>query len=457
MEKRESSSVAVDGNDVGGVSLMSRLSAAGQLDSVVGTMHIVSITLNTISLLLLPRVSRVTSSEIVILMGTLLFLCVGGDILLVLHSFSLLSGTESSNFVAMSCLHVPIFYNLFLPAILAKGASLLGGRSKASLCLCDCSYTLLSLGCLVHVVMLLSPMKAFDYHRFESRTIVQSPSADGRMSHSVSLPHLRLVGSIPQTISILLSSKILSEVGKFRKVLLGKSGDSSILPNPVKSPQSQSDNSRTNSSSPSQSQTAFSDGGRRYMANYLYRWGIVSLLLVIPSCLISQFAFVSSQYGKGGDKDNNSQKVPPSLLYIQGVVDSLLFLTQPLCLLITWFSIDTKAMKGHTSASSSQINRPHLVNVAVMDHNQQPLMNSCVQQQHQNGTVVHIPLIARRSTLSLPPLNQLTSSYPLLSSPPNSSPGSSILETTSPPITVPNANGVNSISGISAERFQSQV
>ena len=97
----------------------------------------------------------------------------------------------------------------------------------------------------------------------------------------------------------------------------------------------------------------------------------MSLLLVIPSCLISQFAFVSSQYGKGGDKDNNSQKVPPSLLYIQGVVDSLLFLTQPLCLLITWFSIDTKAMKGHTSASSSQINRPHLVNVAVMDHNQQ--------------------------------------------------------------------------------------
>ena len=68
-----------------------------------------------------------------------------------------------------------------LLCVLAKGASQLGSRSKASLCFCDVSYTLLSLGCLVHVVMLLR-YYLFTYRR--KRSTINIAEKDQRRKRS---------------------------------------------------------------------------------------------------------------------------------------------------------------------------------------------------------------------------------------------------------------------------------
>ncbi len=58
------------------------------------------------------------SSEVIILMGTLALVSAFGSLLMVSKICDLFSSSET--FVTMSCLHLPIMYNLFLPAIIGK-------------------------------------------------------------------------------------------------------------------------------------------------------------------------------------------------------------------------------------------------------------------------------------------------------------------------------------------------
>ncbi|XP_075253656.1 uncharacterized protein LOC142345478 [Convolutriloba macropyga] len=346
-------------------------------DTVVGSLHVASMAINVFSVVFFPRMSRVTTSEVIILMGTLVFITLVGNLLVVCNMFHLVQGTDTNNFITMSCYHVPIIYNLFLPAILAKGASQLGSRSKASLCFCDVSYTLLSLGCLVHVVMLLSPMKAFDYHRFESRTVVSAAESSGvdgsggSSSPSVSGPQLMLIGTLPQTISVILSIKILREVNKLRKKFTKETKAKNAA---------------------SSTQTVVYDRDQiglrnRYFSNYLRKWAILSILLVLPSSVISQFSFLS-QY--------TNRDFPQSLIYARNIADSLIFFTQPLCVMISWLVIDRKAISETEDNDSSRLNPQILTRSVSSPH----VVSSYLQQ---NGGVVQISM-SPSPTGSLPEL-----------------------------------------------------
>ena len=79
-----------------------------------------------------PRMSRVTTSEVIILMGTLVFITLVGNLLVVCNMFHLVQGTDTNNFITMSCYHVPIIYNLFLPAILGELSYLYYNKCRSS-------------------------------------------------------------------------------------------------------------------------------------------------------------------------------------------------------------------------------------------------------------------------------------------------------------------------------------
>ncbi len=110
----------------------------------------------------------------------------------------------------------------------------------------------------------------------------------------------------------------MRELSRYRKVLLHHQKQDGNFPNPMLTK-------------------------NRYFSAYIYRWGLLSILLVLPSCLVSQSAYFS--YYKGN-------QLPQMALYTQTFADVAIFYTQPLCILISWLVIDPKKVSGRNNPSN---------------------------------------------------------------------------------------------------------
>ena len=163
-----------------------------------GTIDCFAIAMNLLSFIALKKFSRMFSSELIILIGSITILSLSGCTLFVTKMLKNFDGP--GNLASLASLAVPISYNLFLPAILSKGFKQLHPEDKHHVS-CSYLYAIVCCSLVVFFVMVISPMPGMDYHKFQQPVHAPHPG----LHTSVATPLLMICGAVPQLFAAFLS------------------------------------------------------------------------------------------------------------------------------------------------------------------------------------------------------------------------------------------------------------
>ena len=163
-----------------------------------GTIDCFAIAMNLLSFIALKKFSRMFSSELIILIGSITILSLSGCTLFVTKMLKNFDGP--GNLASLASLAVPISYNLFLPAILSKGFNQLHPEDKHHVS-CSYLYAIVCCSLVVFFVMVISPMPGMDYHKFQQPVHAPHPG----LHTSVATPLLMICGAVPQLFAAFLS------------------------------------------------------------------------------------------------------------------------------------------------------------------------------------------------------------------------------------------------------------
>ena len=314
-----------------------------------GSLDCFSIAMNLLSLIALRKVSKLFNHEVLILIGSITILSLSGCTLFVIKIVKNFQGP--GNMASLVCLAVPITYNLLLPAILSKGLKQLRPNEDLHFS-CSYLYGIVCTSLVVFFVMVISPMPGMDYHKFQQPVHAPHPG----LHTSVATPLLMISGSVPQMFSSLLS---LLQIYKISGSLFCCRQHTTVK---------------------------HATYEHELIKKYLRRWGLGSVICVFPSASMNALGFFLWKVGR---------KLPASLGFCHALCDTLLFLTQPMALILLWLTykinqlnseVDQKQKVVHVNKHMVEQNRNSQPTYYVTEMPQQQFL---VASNHEPQLVQH--------------------------------------------------------------------
>ena len=269
---------------------MSLFSSKTRLENITWFLYLIVLILNVLSFTFLRKIRSLLQHETYLMVLLVAILSIFSSSLYLINFFQT---SNSIKFMPLLSLAMPITYNLLIPGVLIKGFTQLNPGYRKQ-CWCQYLYVITCVSLITYYVMITSPFPLFNFHKF--RRPLNLPVPNIMVPFSV----LQLTGATCQISTVILSlSEIKNFSGKFFPCFTRK--------NRERYPQDSLDS---------------------LLASYFIYWTILAITFVSisASANLANFGFYAYYVAE--------EEVPMSVFYVRVLGDCLLFMTQPVALVV---------------------------------------------------------------------------------------------------------------------------